>query len=366
MANLTAYGFIEIKDLFSQRIITIGGETLQTALEASLVEHTRQITAMLSGLVMKTTEFQFRYQLPAGGSLQPLDEKGNPKVVVPSGFYNVALPIQGAGTAWGDDRVSRAAMTFADANRYTIDALERDADWMRRHILAALFTNVTWPYTDARYGSLTIQPLANNDGVGYVLRGGSLDTAQNHFLAQAAALSDAANPFPTIYRALDEHPSNSGPYIAYIPTNLVSAAQLMTSTLPPQFTNLNYASTVTLSKALLNPDDTLRGDGPDIGFGDRYIGINSNMILVEWTSLPDNYIVAVASGASEIVGMREWEFPELQGLFPEYFTPDGNLQVNRMIRYAGFGIVNRVGAVIDRIGNGAYAIPTGYTAPLVA
>jgi hypothetical protein len=36
----------------------------------------------------------------------------------------------------------------------------------------------------------------------------------------------------------------------------------------------------------------------------------------------------------------------------------------RFIRYAGFGAYNRVGALSFRIGNGAYAIPTGYSTPL--
>jgi hypothetical protein len=33
-------------------------------------------------------------------------------------------------------------------------------------------------------------------------------------------------------------------------------------------------------------------------------------------------------------------------------------------RRAGFGAWNRVGARVDRIGNGAYAVPTGYTIPM--
>jgi hypothetical protein len=35
-----------------------------------------------------------------------------------------------------------------------------------------------------------------------------------------------------------------------------------------------------------------------------------------------------------------------------------------MIRYAGFGVLNRVAAMITRVGNASYAIPSGFTAPL--
>jgi hypothetical protein len=65
--------------------------------------------------------------------------------------------------------------------------------------------------------------------------------------------------------------------------------------------------------------------------------------------------------------MREYPANELQGLFPEQFSPDGNLNIQKFIRYCGFGVYNRTGATITRIGNASYAIPTtpvDYTAPL--
>lgn len=366
MPNIVAYGFIELKDLFSQRIVTIQAETLQTAVIASFEEHNRQINALLASMVKRTTAFKFRYQLPGGGSLQPLDEKGNPKVVQPSGFYDVGLPIQGAGTAWGNDRIARAAMTVDDMNRYTVDAMDKDADWMRRHILNAVFNNAAFTYTDDRYGALTVQPLANNDGTGYVLRGGALDTAQNHFFAQAAVISDSANPFPTLYQALDEHPSNTGPYRAYVATSLVASIQAMTGLAQPTFTNLDYGSGITRSRDTINPDDKTYGAGvsPD-NFGDRFLGYNGGMEIWEWTSLPAGYIYGQAMGVNDVVAMREYEFEQLQGLFPEFFSPDGNLQVNRLLRFAGFGINNRVGAAVYRIGNASYAIPAGYNTGLM-
>lgn len=366
MPNITAYGFAELKDLFSQRIITVSAETIQTAVIQSFIEHNRQIEALLSSLVKRTTSFKYRYQLPAGGSLQPLDEKGNPVPVQPSGFYDVGLPLQGAGTAWGTDRVSRAMMTVGDANRFTVDAMDRDADWMRRHILNCIFNNAAFTYADDRYGNLTVQPLANNDGTGYVLRGGTLDTTQNHFFAQAAAIADANNPFPILYQALDEHPSNSGPYRAYIPTGSVSTVQAMTSTSLPSQTPLIYGSGITRAADSINPDDKTYGALVDPGnFGDRFIGYNSGMEIWEWTSLPANYIYAQAMGVNDIVAMREYEAAELQGLFPEFWDVDGNLMVNRLVRYCGFGINNRVGAAVYRIGNASYAIPSGYQTGLM-
>lgn len=364
-ANITTYGFLELKDLASQRIITIDVRTLQTAIRESVAEWSRQVNALLALMVTPTTDYKIRYQLPGGGSLQPLDEKGNPKPVQPSGVYDVALPIQGAGTAWGGDRVVRAMMTVEDADRATLDTMQRDYDWLRRHILAAVFTNTTWTYTDPLYGALTIQPLANGDTVTYVRRGGT-NTTDTHYLAQAAAIADASNPFPTIYSELDEHPSNNGRIIAYVPTNLVASIETLTALNTNFNTQLNYGADVTtIAGVSVDLDDTRRGD-PFTGLGDRFIGLVNGVYVVEWAALPDNYIIAMAESATDVVGMREYPAVELQGFFPEFHDVDGNTYEYRMIRYAGFGVLNRVGALVYRIGNAAYAIPTGYTAPLVA
>ena len=62
--------------------------------------------------------------------------------------------------------------------------------------------------------------------------------------------------------------------------------------------------------------------------------------------------------------MREYAAPELQGFFREGHDADGNHMVERMLRYAGFGVGNRVGALAYYVGNAAYQIPTGYATPL--
>ena len=136
MANNTAlYGFANLEYLFSQRIVTVQVETIQTAVAQSLAEYSRQVNGVLSAMVSVTTDYKKRYQLASAGTLQPLDSNGNPMPVVPTGFYDVAFPIYGAGTAWGNDRISRAMMTVGDANRFTMDAMTRDNDWMRRALL---------------------------------------------------------------------------------------------------------------------------------------------------------------------------------------------------------------------------------------
>lgn len=351
MANTLAYGFVGLEQLFAERVTGNNVRTVYDAVTASVADYNRQIDELMAAFVERTTEYQIRYTLPTGGTLQPLDEYGIPRPVRPSGYYDVAFPIQGGGTAWGDNRVSRAMMTIQDANRNTLMVQSQDTDWLRRHILASIFDNATWTYDDKEHGNLTIQPLANSDTVTYVRTGGSSST-DTHYLAQAGAIS-VTNPFPTIYTELAEHPSNTGPFVAYVPTNVASDIEALA----------NFRE-VTDPDIMLGADSDRLTGSLDRGFGDEVLGKVDKMWVVEWKALPDNYIIAHARGAGPFVAMREYPAPELQGLFQEQHSPDGNLREMRFIRYAGFGVFNRVAAVVQRVGNGSYAIPTGYDAPL--
>lgn len=360
MANLTAWGFINMADLFAQRVLEVGIQRVYDAVNESAIEYTRVLDALMSDWVELTTVAQEQFELSGSGTLQPLDAQGNPLPVLPSGSYQVAFPIQGGGTAWGTDRVSRAYLTVEEANRFTVDAQQRDKDWMMRHIIASLLTNVTWTYLDEvgangnkGLGSITIQPLANADAVLYKRTGTGAPATDTHFLAQAAVISTAANPFPTIKTELTEHPSNrNGRVIAYVASNLVPAIK-------------GIATFIGVDEADVTPAPSIArlSNVPDPGVGSAVIGNVDGVWIVEWATLPDDYLIAKVEGIP-VVAMREHVPAELRGFFPESFSPDGNRLINRMLRYAGFGVRRRVAAVVMRIGNASYAVPTGWLAPL--
>ena len=350
---MSAFGFIGYEDLADERIVDGRVQLVNTAIAASVEEHNRQVAAALSELVERTTDYTVRYKIGGGGTLQPLDEWGNPLPVKDAGYYDVAFPIQGGGTAWGDNRVSRALMTVGEADRMTLGVLRRDADWMRRHFLAALFDNTTWSFADEEKGTLTVQPLANGDAVTYARNNGTFAT-DTHYYAQAAAISDAANPFPTWKTELSEHPENGGPWVAYIPTNLKASVMGLANWMDKRESRVD--------PGIMAP--RLIGE-IGRGFGDEYLGYVDGVDVVEWSFLPDNYGVVIARGAeNRPLRMREYPAASLQGLFTENHSPDGNLAEYRFIRFAGFGAYNRVGAIAFRIGDPAYAIPTGYTTPV--
>lgn len=348
MAQTIAYGFEGLQSQWSERVTEVGVQRIWTAVQESLDEYNRQIDGLLGSFIERTTDRTRKIMLADDGELQPVDEWGNPLPMRPKGSYDVAFPIQGGATAWGANRVTRALMTVEEANRYTIEAMKQDARWIRRHALAAILDNQPWTFNDPQ-GDIVIQPIANGDSVTYNLIGGNAGT-DNHYLAGTAALSSST--FVMIRDELLEHPSNTGPVVVYVPSNLVSDIEAI-------------GDFVEVGDPDIQPGamaDTLVGR-IGRGFGDEVLGKVAKCWIVEWRALPDNYMIA-HSIDNPVLAMREYPAAELQGFFMERHSPDGNIQETRMLRYAGFGVANRIAAVVYQHGTAQYGVPSGFDAPL--
>lgn len=355
------FGFVDIEYLFDRPVADVGYTIVRDAMNRTLDYYNQRADNMLSSLAVQTTVAQERYTMPGGGTLQDLDEDGNPLPTLAYQGFDVAYPVRGAGDAMGTNRLSRALMTVEDANDRTRDAQIKDKNFLINHMLAALLTkdSYTWldrtrlGYTGA--GSLTIQPLANNDSTTYILnQGGSVGT-ENHYLAQAAAIADAANPFPTIYNDLKEHQDLGDPVVdVYVPDNLTTAIQALG----------NFIEVVDPQVQVGANNNTLRAT-IDKGFGDVALGRVDRCNIILWSKLPSNYMLAVVRGNPPLA-MRQYPVAGFQGLFTEDHNVDGNHYETRFLRFAGFGVRNRVSALAYMIGAGTYANPASFTAPLRA
>ena len=197
MSNVQ-YGIIGSAKVQEELVTTVGVESVMSDIMAATQEYNRQQDLLMQAWSVETTSHQIRHYLPGYDTLQPLDDFGNPQPTNETGFFDAAFPIYGAGKAWGTNRVSRALMTVAQASRQTSAVLRADADWIRRHMISATVDNTSRTYSDEKYGNLTVLPLANGDTVTYVKRDGTSAT-DDHYLAQAAAIDDANNPFGAIY-----------------------------------------------------------------------------------------------------------------------------------------------------------------------
>lgn len=356
-ANQILYGFVGMEQLFAQRVSEAGIQTINEAIDASLAEWNRQVNELMATFVTPVTDIQLRYTAPGSHTLQPLDEWGIPKPVRKAGAYTIGFPLSGGGTAWGGNRVTAALMTVQEANDHTADAFRADHDWMRRHLIAVLIDKGGFTFDDPEKGDINVVGLADGDAQLYI-RSTGLATTDNHFFGQAADIGDAANPYITLRDALTHHPGNGGVIVCHIASNLVADTEALAD-----FTEAEVDGDVQLGPG--STESRLANPGTQfLAFGDRVLGKVSRVWVVEWSALPDDIIIAHATGADDVVGMRQYPVAELQGLIREDHSPDGARFENRFIRYAGFGIRNRVGAAVMLIGNSTYSTPTGYNRPL--
>lgn len=359
MANTVAYGFSELQDIFSKRVKEVGVEVVSTALEQTAAEWNRQVTALMSW-VEPTTVIKQKVDLVASSRMQMVSEHGVPDLVRRPGQYEVGFPLFEFATAIGGTRRSWPTMTMEELNKEVVNVLQADNLSLRDHLLATIFTNTSWVYEDDFLGNVTVTPLANGDSVLYTKNGMSAASTDNHYLAQAAAISDAANPYESIYNELIEHPTNAGSTIvAYIPTNLAATTKALTDFVEVQDPLIQYgANSNILTPAAMAEMDSIRGAGNEV------LGRVNKIWIVQWDALPSGYIIAVALNNDPAIKMRESDVPALQGLYKTEHGTQNDGMVWRWYRMFGFGVYDRTAMVVYRVGNASYAIPTGYTQPL--
>ena len=355
MANQILYGFHNLKDVFRERVVGARIEEVNTAIAQAVAEHNRQMNALFGLFAERVTVPQRRFKSATAARLQPLDENGRARPIKPAGYYDTGFPLYSAGTAWGANFVTRAKMTIADANRITATMLDADKRWTRDQLLSALFAAVNYTFPDEENGSITVKPLANGDTDTYLMMSGQdLNTTATNLLAQSAAIADATNPYPDIFNALMTHPENGGTVVALIPTNQKAATEALGTFFAASDPNLRVGTGQTELVGSLG----VALPGPLLGYED------SGVWIAEWPALPDNYIIATTTQGDRPLGMREHPEPELQGFAKRAERNDHPFYESQFDRHAGFGANNRVGAVVMRIGNASYAVPTGYTPPI--
>jgi hypothetical protein len=362
---VTQFGYLGLEQLYHDESQIQDLQPIwEQALEA-IRAYNEALTAFISPFALPTTRAQFRYQLPGTTNYQPLDDKGNPLPVSSMGHFDVGLPLFGAGTAYGDNLVTRAKLTPSAIAHRTLQAVGADLNWIRRHMMAALFAANSYSFTSAltpEDSAITVETLARAaTGVEYLKRDGTRAT-DTHLLAQASTISDTNNPFPSIYEELAEHPSNNvtatQPVVAYIAPNLRASVEGLTSFVPAARMLIREG----VDTAVAVPAAEQYGF-----FGDflGVVGSAGNSVVVRmWQHMPNDYIIAHAVGAGPVLGWRQFPEPTLQGVIATMQDVDGNYMTMSFRRFAGFGVLNPIAAVVYRIGNATYAAPTGFVAPL--
>lgn len=349
------YGFHQIVDLFDDKVTAENIEVVNSAAEAAVREHNRQLDTLASLFVTRTTQFKRKYKQYASTRSQPLDQNGRALPIKARGSYDIALPIQSAGNAWGSNYVTRQQMTVQDVNDNTRLMLDGDTAWMVDHILAALFAGSTWTFPDDEHGDLEIVPLANGDTTTYLIQQGQwLPKTDNHLLFQNATISDLNNPFKIIRKELVEHPENGNNAVAFIASDLQSDVEALSG--------------------FMDKDDPeiRRGANSDVLTGTLGVETPGTLIgrvnqtwVVELPMLPSGYLTAVTTdGNAPALAQREHEDENLKGFKFVGVRDNFPYQENQYARWAGFGAWNRVGALVMQINAGSYSVPAGFASPM--
>lgn len=354
----TIYGALGLNDGDRVALATLGQQVVYDAVNQVYAQFSDEVNAAAGVFVEEvTSDYARNYKLAGGGRMQRKGSQSQAGAVKATGEWPVQLPLEEFGDAVAADRVAYAYMTTQDLNRHVVTVQTRYLNTRRFEILRALFNNTARPFYDELRGDLTVQPLANGDGVLYPPVLGSEDEAtDNHYIESgylASDISDSNDPYLTIRDELEEHfgaPTGGSEIVAFIHPNQGTKTRAMND--------------------FVEMTDRYVREGADmatvVGWATNLPGriagrMKSGVWVVEWRSIPEKYILGVHMDAPRPLLQRE--DPAETGLGGGLqLVAESELYPFTQSHYSarfGMGVGNRLnGVVIELATGGSYTTPT--------
>ena len=341
-------------------VSTIGQRLVYDAVQTLLNTYNAELAKAKRLFVERTTsDFKFRYVLPGGGRLQRRGGQAQSGAVKSTGSWDVAFPLEDFGAQFGGDDIALAYMTAAALDRHLDTITIQDVNTVRFEMLKALFNNTARTFQDEVQGSLTIQPLANNDSVVYPpVMGSESEATDNHYLFSgytAANISDTNNPYPTIRAELVEHfggPEQGGDNVA---TFINSSESAKTRAL---------AGFDSVTARFINPGaNTDQPTSLPTGLPGNVIGyVAQGGWVVEWDWIPSGYALGLHLDAPRPLVERidPAETGLGQGLQLVYEDTEYPLKSSHYRHRFGLGAGNRLNGVVMKFDLAAYSVPAIY------
>ncbi len=336
-------------------------ELLYTAAQQYIGMANDAVMKSMTAFVDPTTTVNHteRYKLGLTGRMQRTSEESVGKPVAASGSWDVGYPLHNYAEQLKLTDVDAAYMTPADLQLHVDGIITRAANAKRHEILYRLFNNTTDSFDDRRFGSITVQPLANGDSVVFPpVEGSETEATEDHYLASgyaSSAISDTNNPYKTLTDDLVHHgvnDMNDIPVAFFINPAEQAVTEALTSFIPMTPSQVNPGA---------NTDNVLR---PSRQIPGKIIGyINGQGWVSVWNWIPSGYILAVNLGAPQPLRMRIDPVETGLGggglqLLPIERTGVTNFNTWRL-RF-GLGASNRLNAAFMRLVDGSFAVPSGY------
>ena len=309
-----------------------------------------------------TTNYKWRYYLPGGGYMQKTNFAPNARshAIKNTGYWDVALPIDAWETAFASDEVSMAYMTAGDLDRHFTSITAAYVNSQRYEILKTLFRNTNRTFVDPLQGSLTVVPLANGDGTLYpAVIGSDTEADDTHHLESGyayTAISDTNNPLVTIKNELTEHfgiTEGGENIVVVVNSRETPYLQALTDYVP------------VLDSFVVPGDQTMVIAGrPSLPASFRLVGRSNGVWIAEWDYMPAGYMVGRHMGFPAPLAKRV--DPSDTGLGTGGLDlvareSDHPFEAAFYRTRCGYGVVNRLNAVVMELGTGGtYTVPTAY------
>lgn len=359
MTNL--FAALGLPDTDRSFINTIGQKVVYDAAQQLLAQYNVGLQAATAAFVEReTSDYKLRYKLPGGGRLQRRGGQAQSGAVKANGSWDVALPLEDFGAQLVGDDVALAYMTVDEFNRHLDTVMLQSRNTVRFEMLKAIFNNTERTFVDPLYGSLLVEPLANNDSVVYPpVEGSESEAADDHYLESgyaASAISDTNNPLVTMRDELEEHfggGTTGGSNLVVFINN----AQTV------KITALTDFSKIGQNFVTLGANTAVADMNVPQGLPGKLIGYSNGVWVVEWRWIPANYAFGLHLDAPKPLLMRvdPAETGLATGLQLVTKDMDYPFDASHYRHRFGLGAGNRLNGVVMEFGTGGtYTIPTAY------
>ena len=354
------YGVLKVADTDRVFLNTLGQSVVYDAVNEYMALHNAELAQTLGVFVGETTtDFKRRYKLPGGGQLQNMGfaPESAPAAVKSSGSWDVAFPLNEWGAALAGSRTAYAYATVQDLAREVDGVRARDVNTVRFQILNAILGSTQTSFVDPINGTLSIEPLANNDSVVYPpILGATAEATENHYLSAGyavSAISDTNNPYVTITNELEEHfgaPTGGSNIVTFIPSDVTAKTQALTD-----FVGVN-------DMGIQPGSNAATVYGLPAGLPGRLLGRVGGSWVVEWRYLPATYIIGIHLDAPAPLAMRV--DPAYTGLGSglQLVATSDKYPFSESFYSHRFGVAaaNRLNGVAMIVSAAAWSVPTGY------
>jgi hypothetical protein len=354
------FGALNLSDSDRVYNATQGQSVIFDAVQEYLNRVNAEMSTSMSVFVERTTaDHKLRYKLPGSGYLQKTGDDGRPGAVKGYGSWDVAFPLEEYGAQLSGGQVAMAYMTVAELDRHVQTIAVQNINTVRFEMLKKIFNNAEVSFVDSIWGTLLVEPLANNDSVTFPpILGATTEATENHYLGSsylASSISDTNNPYITIRDELEEHfgqQQGNSNVAVFINTAQVAKTEALTDYDPVNDRFIAPGANTDLPTNLPG------------GLPGRIVGRTNGVWVVEWKFIPANYAVGIHLDAPK---------PLIRRIDPADTGLGDGLQLvardddypfqNTFWRHRfGFGTGNRLNGVVMDMSNtdSDYDIPSAY------